>query len=213
MLNTQKNQKDRTVQAGAGSFSAGQYLPRLLGILLLSGLLLPGSAQIRASAQNAADGRPWYAARLEALGFTVFKQPVSIKDFKLSPLNGGVSNLASLKGKIVLLNFWATWCPPCRAEMPSIQKLWEKTKDRAFTVAAVSSGEAGAEVSGFLSKNGFSYPVYLDQSGEVGSAFGVRSIPTTYIIDKQGRVIAGTVGGLAYDSAAVLALFAELADK
>ncbi len=213
MFYTPKNLNGAAGTAVQKHEPAGRRPRHLAALLLLCGLVLPGFGLQKASAQSAAAGRPWYAARLEALGFTVFKEPVAIKDFKLTPLGAGADSLAALKGKVVLLNFWATWCPPCRAEMPAIQKLWDKTKDRPFAIVAISSGEASVEVAGFIAQNGYSYPVYLDKSGEIGSAFGVRSIPTTYIVDKQGKVIAGTVGGLAYDSAAALALFAELASK
>ena len=157
--------------------------------------------------------RPWYADRLEKLGFYVFPAPVDVGNFTVESAKGGSMSLSQAKGKIVLLNFWATWCPPCRAEMPSIQALWEKRKDKAFTIIAVSVGEQKDTVTKFIAQNKYSYPIFLDPTGQLGSAFNASSIPTTYILDKEGKVIAGTQGGREYDSAEVLAAFDELMAK
>lgn len=181
--------------------------------LMAVALFCAGLAALASAAPKASPARPWYAARLEALGFTVFKTPQAVEDFALAGLQGGSTRISALRGKFVLLNFWATWCPPCRAEMPSIDSLWRKTKDKPFAIVALSSGERAEAVRAFIKENGYSYPVYLDASGSIGSYFGARSIPTTYLIDKEGKAIAGVVGGLEYDSPEALALFAELAEK
>ena len=186
---------------------------RMLRRCFMAAALFCAGLAAASAAPKASPDRPWYAARLEALGFTVFKAPLAVEDFALSGLQGGPARLSSLRGKFVLLNFWATWCPPCRAEMPSLESLWRKTKDKPFAIVAVSSGEKAGDVRSFIAKKGYSYPVYLDASGSIGAYFGVRSIPTTYLIDKEGRAIAGAVGGLEYDSPEALALFAELAQK
>jgi len=157
--------------------------------------------------------RPWYAERLEKLGFTVLPSPVKLEDFTLPAAAGGSGSLFAQKGKIVLLNFWATWCPPCRAEMPSIESLWKKTRDKDFTIMGISVGEQPQTVKDFIAREKYSYPVYLDSSGAIGTRFGARSIPTTYLVDKSGMAIAGIVGGIEYDSAAFLALVSELAAR
>jgi peroxiredoxin len=175
---------------------------------LVAALLAFGAAVV---AQGAPQAQPWYADGLRKLGFTVFPKPVPIDDFEAQALGGPSIKLSSLRGKIVLLNFWATWCPPCRAEMPAIQALWEKTKDKAFTVMGISLGEAEGTVKEFISKHGYGYPVFLDPTGELGAAFNARSIPTTYLIDKSGKAIAGIIGGAPYDDADSIALFARLA--
>lgn len=156
---------------------------------------------------------PWYAARLGQLGFQVFATPVSLTDYQVEALAGGKLAFSSLKGKIVLLNFWATWCPPCREEMPSIEKLWNRLKAEPFTVLAVSTGEARATVAKFIAAEKYSFPVFLDPAGSLGAAFNARSIPTTYLLDKEGRAIAGRVGGLDYDDPAVVGLIEELAKR
>jgi peroxiredoxin len=115
--------------------------------------------------------------------------------------------------RLSIAGIWATWCPPCRAEMPAIESLWKKTKDRAFTVMGVSVGEEPGKVKDFIARQGYTYPIFVDPTGSLGAAFGARSIPTTYVLDKSGRAIAGMVGGAPYDSAEALAIFAELASR
>lgn len=157
--------------------------------------------------------RPWYAERFEKLGFYVFPEPVEVGDFSVEALKGGAARLDDMKGKIVLLNFWATWCPPCRLEMPSIEVLWKKANTLPFTVMAVSVGEEKSTVDEFITQQKYSFPIYLDPSGALGSAFNARSIPTTYVVNKEGKVIAGIVGSHMYDGPEVLALFSELAKR
>jgi thiol-disulfide isomerase/thioredoxin len=163
--------------------------------------------------QLAAQGSSGYGERLEALGFQVFAKPIRVPALSLPDRSGGRLSLANLTGKVVLLNFWATWCPPCRAEMPSIERLWKAMKGKDFTIAAVDEGESAATVNAFFAKNGYSYPVALDVNGGAGDAFAVQGIPTTYLLDKNGLAIARVVGGIEYDSPEALALFAELAAK
>jgi len=164
-------------------------------------------------AQNTAQTKPWYSDGLEKLGFTVFPKPQAVDDFIVRTVDGSFARLSGQKGKIVLLNFWATWCPPCRAEMPAIEKLWAKTKDKAFTVMGVSVGEEPGTVKDFVAREKYTYPLFVDPSGDLGSTFGARSIPTTYVLDKTGQAIAGKVGGAPYDSAEAIALFGELASR
>jgi peroxiredoxin len=164
-------------------------------------------------AQSAASPKPWYTDGLQKLGFTVFKKLEPVDDVELRALGGGASRLSDQKGKVVILNFWATWCPPCRAEMPALDKLWQKDKSLPFTILGVSVGEEVTVVKDFIAKNGYGYPIYVDPSGRLGAMFGARSIPTTYILDKSGNVIAGKVGGADYDSPEAVALFAELATR
>lgn len=170
-------------------------------------------AFIAVSAPLAAEGKPWYATRLAALGFQVYASPRPAQDFVASGLDGSKTALSSLKGKIVLLNFWATWCPPCKAEMPSIEALWKTARDKAFTILALSDGESPSDVSAFIKKNGYTYPVFVDPAGSVSRRYGVQGIPTTYVIDKRGMVIARVIGGIEYDTPEALSVFAELADR
>ena len=115
--------------------------------------------------------------------------------FVLKDLNGKSVSLASYRGNIVLLNFWASWCPPCRSEMPSIQKLYEKMAGKKFVILAVSVERAPkGKIASFISENGYTFPVLLDDGGKVSSAYGITSIPTTYLLDKKGQILKKEVG-------------------
>ena len=168
-----------------------------------------GSNVVEVSASNA----PWYAERFEKLGFYVFPAPEALPSFSVRSLGGVETGVADKAGKVVLLNFWATWCPPCRTEMPSIQVLSDKLKGTAFEVMAISVAEKPETITGFLKENPYSYPMYLDESGAASAPFAGRGIPTTFVLDKQGRAIAGLVGARSYDGAEVLDLFRELAKR
>jgi len=117
-------------------------------------------------------------------------------DFQLHTLDGTAVSLSSLRGKVVFLNVWATWCAPCREEMPSIETLYEEfSKDRDFVVLAVSQDSEGRNmVDSYVRKNGFKFPVLLDPQNKVGDAYDVSGIPETFIIDRTGRIVAHHVG-------------------
>ncbi len=116
-------------------------------------------------------------------------------DFSLSDLNNQEVKLSDLKGKVVFLNFWATWCPPCRKEMPSMQKLHDRFAKEEFIMLAVSIDRSGIEQVGpFIKKNGYTFPVLLDSTGKVASQYKVKGIPATFIIDKKGKLVERHVG-------------------
>jgi len=164
-------------------------------------------------ASAAADSTPWYAEPMEALGFYVFPKPEPMPPFEVERLAGGAAGLGDAAGKVVLLNFWATWCPPCRSEMPSIQRLHDGMAGLPFTVMAVSVAESASTVRAFLKTDPYTFPIYLDESGRASSPFVSRGIPTTFVLDKQGRAIAGIVGARSYDDPETLALFKSLAER
>jgi peroxiredoxin len=112
--------------------------------------------------------------------------------FSLSGLDGKTYSLASLKGRVVLLNFWATWCPPCRKEMPDMEKLYREFESRGLTVLAVSD-EDRETVEKFLAKNPYSFPVLLDPGRKTNAAFMVEGIPKTFIFDREGRLAAQSI--------------------
>ncbi|PKL26101.1 MAG: TlpA family protein disulfide reductase [Spirochaetae bacterium HGW-Spirochaetae-3] len=156
---------------------------------------------------------PWYSERLEKMGFFVFPSPEPLPPFSVRTLSGADVGVGSLGGKVVLLNFWATWCPPCKSEMPSIQALHERMKGSAFEVMAISVAERPSTVRDFLSTNPYTFPIYLDESGDASAPFAGRGIPTTFLLDKQGRAIAAVIGARSYDDPETLALFRELAER
>lgn len=124
---------------------------------------------------------------------------IPIEDFELEDLNGSKIRLSDYKGKIVLLNFWATWCPPCRQEMPYFQEIYEEYKDDDVVVLTVNSTsvelrggtdseQAEKNAREFVKDNGYTFPVLLDKNDEVWAIYQQRGIPANYVIDKEGIV-------------------------
>ncbi len=128
-------------------------------------------------------------------------------DFTLKDQYGNTHSLSDYKGKTIFLNFWATWCPPCRAEMPDIQKIYETYDtegDDALIVLGVAGPGYGNEkseegIKEFLDENGYTYPVLMDTTGELFSAYGIYSYPTTFMIDRDGNVFGYASGQLNED--------------
>lgn len=128
-------------------------------------------------------------------------------DFTLTDQFGNTHKLSDYKGKTVFLNFWATWCPPCRAEMPDIQKLYEEYQDAGddsvviLGVAAPNYGgeKSEEEITAFLEENGYTYPVVMDEGGEMFMQYGVFSYPTTFMVNKDGNVYGYASGQLTED--------------
>ena len=134
-------------------------------------------------------------------------------DISLPDLNGMMVKFSDFKGKIVFLNFWATWCPPCRFEMPAMEKLHKKLKDKDFVMIAVDLQDPASVVKKYFKKNKLTFISLLDADGQVSGLFGVRSIPTTFILDKEGRIIGGAVGAREWNSQESVALFEHLINQ
>ncbi|MBR5969184.1 MAG: TlpA family protein disulfide reductase [Lachnospiraceae bacterium] len=129
-------------------------------------------------------------------------------DFVLTDQYGNTQSLAQYRGKVVFLNFWATWCPPCRAEMPDIQKLYEEYSAQGDAAEVVILGVAGPGnvddqdldgVKAFLEENGYTYPVAMDMTGELFNTYYITAYPTTFMIDKNGSVFGYVQGSLTED--------------
>ena len=127
-------------------------------------------------------------------GETQARQPFAV-DFTLPDLQGNAVGLSDLRGQVVLLNFWATWCPPCRAEMPSMQALYKDYREKGFAILAISSDAGGkGSVAPFVERLELTFPVLLDPRNVVGTRLQVLGIPTSYLLDKQGRLAGVEVG-------------------
>lgn len=155
---------------------------------------------------------------LGRLGFQLPTEDIEAPDFSLlqiSPPNqeNKETKLSDFQGKMVFLNFWATWCPPCRKEMPSMEELWKDFKEKDFVILAVNLNEERAKVSSFLEEFGYTFPVLLDSTGEVGGTYGAQSIPTTYLIDKKGYVLGRFVGTREWNTEDVRSAFTTLLEK
>ncbi len=167
-----------------------------------------GSAQVREPAASS-DASP-LAEKLERLGLQTPKEDLEAIEFSLKDLNGRETSLSAFDGRVVFLNFWATWCGPCRAEIPSMEQLYGELQDQGFTILAVNSQEPPEQVSAFVEESGMSFPVLLDTDGKVGAVYGVRAIPTTYIIDPQGAILGRMVGTRDWNSPEIISLVKEL---
>ena len=113
-----------------------------------------------------------------------------VPDFSLPALDGKKLRLRDFSGKIVLLNFWASWCLPCREEMPSMERLYREFKNRGFVVVAVNVKDKRRDALAFVNELKLSYPVLLDPEGEVGLLYGAWGLPTTYLIGRKGEGLA-----------------------
>ena len=120
-------------------------------------------------------------------------------NFKLKDLDGKEVSLSDLKGKKVFLNFWASWCPPCRAEMPDIEKLYTETKDSDLVIIAVNLGEDKDTVKSFIDKNNYKFKVLLDSDQNVATKYNITSIPTSFFIDKNGTIVEKRIGAMTYE--------------
>lgn len=117
--------------------------------------------------------------------------------FALPGVDGKTVALADMRGQVVLINIWATWCPPCQAEMPMIEAAYQKYRADGFTVLAVNQGEDGARVVDFLQKHGLNFPALLDRDGAVSREYAAHALPTSFFVDRQGIIRAVYRGPLA----------------
>jgi peroxiredoxin/outer membrane lipoprotein-sorting protein len=115
-------------------------------------------------------------------------------DFALSDLEGNTHRLSAERGKVVMLDFWATWCGPCRMQMPAVDKLYQEFKSKGLVVFAVNQREPADRAKAFVQKNSYTTTTLLDSEGEVGRQYGVRGIPTLVIIGRDGTIVAHWVG-------------------
>jgi peroxiredoxin len=110
-------------------------------------------------------------------------------DFSLKDAHGRSLSLSSLRGKVVLINFWATWCPPCKAEMPSMNRLYNEIRNRGFEVVAISTDNSLSTIKDFLARNRIDFPVLFDETKLVTRQYHVFSMPTTFLIDRSGMIV------------------------
>jgi len=133
---------------------------------------------------------------LTAINCSSTKPGATAQDFELKNLEGQTVSLSDYRGSPVMLNFWASWCGPCRYEMPFIQEVFEDTEWQAVSlvILAVNIGESPSVAGGFMEANGFTFPVLLDRTGEVAEMYNTRSIPATFFIDERGVIKYSDVG-------------------
>lgn len=136
----------------------------------------------------------------EGFGVDRMKDRPPAPEFVLKTLDGKEVSLKDLRGKVVFLNFWATWCSPCKEEMPSIEALHKRFKGQGLVVLGVAYGEGEKRVKRFVRKNGYTFTILLDPDGSVTQLYMIIYIPVTYLIDRDGKVIGKAMGPREWDS-------------
>ena len=211
------------------SLVAAPFLLLLLLVLGSPDALAGGSAEHAASAEAAettgsaagtesgagaealdADSRQRVREIAVALGFAPFDEPLYWADTTVLDLDGGETGLHAWSDRVVLLHFWATWCPSCLTEMPSIERLQQSVDRERAAFLAVNLGEPETLVNRWLSQNPFDFPIVLNPSGSVGGLYSVWAMPTTYLVGADGYIYAIRPGAHIWDNPAYPELLDEL---
>lgn len=153
-------------------------------ILLLAAVPAPGRQPEAADLEQ----------RFSRMGIVQPDKPVRARDITVESLDGAPAQLSEFRGKVVFLNFWATWCGPCRMEVKDIDRLNRTLRGEAFAVMAVDIQETEKQVTRFMRREGVDFPVYLDPDGNAARQWGVTGIPATFIVDPRGYVAGYALG-------------------
>lgn len=153
---------------------------QLVGVLLLA-LLVAGQPMAESTVLHRVKGQPLAA------------------DFTLMDADDVWHKLGDYRGKVVIINFWASWCPPCRYELPSMERLWQKVKDKNVIMLAINIGEDADTIFEFTSEYMLSFPLLMDLDSSVIQKYPVLGIPTTFVIDPDGRLVYRAVGTREWD--------------
>lgn len=148
-----------------------------------------------------------------SVGVQRINPPFEAKGFTLEDLRGPIVSLKDFQGKVIFLNYWFSRCGPCRDEMPAMELLWQIFQDDDFVILAVNVREGKGEVSSFVENNGYTFPVLLDLWGKVGNMYSTRAYPTTFLIDREGKVVGKAVGARKWASKGSFDLIKYLLDK
>lgn len=150
------------------------------------------------------------SSQISTAPLTKLDKPIPAPDFSLVDMDGETHTLASYKGKPLIINFWATWCPPCRAELPSMNRGWAKIKDEGIAMVAVNVGEDEDTIFAFSGDYPIDFTVLLDKSGEIINKWPIKGLPTTFVLDKQGKLVYRAIGGREWDSDELLNIVRDL---
>ena len=148
-----------------------------------------------------------------SVGVQRINPPFEAEGFTLEDLRGSMMSLKDFRGKVIFLNFWASWCGPCRIEMPAMELLWQVFQNDDFVILAVDVKEERDTVSSFIEKNDYTFPVLLDSRGKVANMYDVRAYPTSFLIDREGKVVGKAVGAREWASKDSFDLIEYLLDK
>ena len=147
------------------------------------------------------------------VGVLKIPHPTAPVEITLKDPNGQQVSLSDLRGKIVFINFWTTWCLACVIEMPSMEKLHQKFKDKDFVMVAINLQESASKIKQFYKEYKLTFTTLLDSTGDVGAGLAIRSIPTTFILDKNGRILGKALGPREWEGRKSIALFEYLTDS
>jgi peroxiredoxin len=147
---------------------------------------------------------------LVAAATTGVRADSHLVDFSLPDADGQVHRLSDHRGKWVVINFWATWCAPCRIEMPALERLHQELADRGLRVVGVDVGEETDDVKRFVEETGITFEIVIDHDLSTGRVYAARSLPMTYILDPEGTIVARAIGVRDWDSEPMRDMFAAL---
>lgn len=182
-------------------------LVALLIVICAVIFLLPTSPTVQAEEGDATE----QAAQDETATTTLVKEGVQAPDFTVEMFDGSTQTLSSLKGKVVLVNFWATWCPPCREELKRVQQdLVERFAGEEFVFIPISRGEERETVAAFREQMGYTFAMGLDPERKIYDLFASNFIPRNFLIDKEGKVLVASVG---YEPEEFDALIAKIEEE
>jgi peroxiredoxin len=158
---------------------------------------------------------PTVTELMKGLSLSGYSSSMRPPDFSGGTADGATVSLASLRGKVVLLNFWATWCQECRPEMPAFERMHRKLAAQGLSVLGINAREGTAAIRAYAKELGLTFPLVTDSKGEINAAYGVIGLPTTFVIARDGRAVARGVGprewGNDHAWAIIRALLAEQA--
>jgi peroxiredoxin len=137
-------------------------------------------------------------------------RPRVADDFTIPTANGKTFRLSAQRGRPVFINFWATWCPPCLEEMPALERLWRAQKDAGFVLLAVTVDANPKLAAPFVERHGLTFAIGLDPKMELANTYGVRALPSSFVIDRDGRLTAVAIGPRVWDNVAANSLIERL---
>jgi len=156
--------------------------------------------------------QPSAAADSPSILHAVADRPMA-PEFALADIDGVMHRLSDYRGQVVIVNFWATWCPPCREEMPSMQRAWEQIQDEDMVILAIDVGEDEDTIFTFTADYPVEFPLLLDLDSAVIQEWPVRGLPTTFVIDPQGHIAYRAIGTRDWEDPALLDTLRNLRDK
>jgi len=149
---------------------------------------------------------PLSVAQQAGNGLTRLPEPLLATDFALTDLDGNRHRLSDYRGRVVIINFWATWCPPCRAEMPSMQRAWEQIEKEGILMLGIDVGEDEETIFQFTADYPVEFPLLMDSDSSVTNQWPVIGLPTTVVVDPGGRIVYRAIGSREWDDPALLGL-------